>query len=191
MSKTAEGKKNTVSRVKDMSFIGMMTAVICVMAPFSIPIPISPVPVSLTNLALYFAIYILGWKRASICCILYLFIGMAGVPVFSNFSGGPGKLFGPTGGYLIGFLFMVIAAGYLVDKWNKNIWICVLGLVIGTGICYIFGTIWLAYQQHMTFEAALLAGVIPFLPADLVKIVIAAIIGPKVRKLLEKAGFTV
>ena len=181
--------KSSIWSVREMCTIGMMTALICVMAPFSVPIPISPVPISLTNLALYFAIYVLGGKRTTICCVLYLLIGLAGVPVFSNFTGGAGKLLGPTGGYLIGFLFMVILGGYIVDRWNNKILICVLGLIAGTGLCYMFGTVWLAVQLDKSFGDALLIGVIPFLPGDFVKIVIASLIGPRVRKLIKKAGY--
>ena len=78
-----------------------MTAVICVLAPFSLPI--GPVPISLTNLAIYFVLYMLGVKRGTISYLVYLLIGLVGVPVFSGFTSGPGKLFGPTGGYLIGY----------------------------------------------------------------------------------------
>ena len=182
-------KQKKFLSVQNMTMIGMMTALICVMAPFSLHKPISPVPISLTNLALYFILYVLGMKRTILCNGLYLLIGLIGIPVFSNFTSGPGKLLGPTGGYLIGFLFMTLIAGLVVDKWEEKIWICVIGLVVGTAVCYLFGTAWLAIQQKMSFSAALMAGVIPFLPGDAVKIVVASLIGPKVKKLIKKAGY--
>ena len=74
-----------------------MAAVTCILAPLSIPI--GPVPISLTNLAIYLSLYLLNWKRGTISYCLYLLIGLAGLPVFSGFSGGIGKLAGPTGGY--------------------------------------------------------------------------------------------
>ena len=80
------------SKVYMLTATAAMTAVICVLAPFSIPV--GPVPVSLTTLALYFSVYLLGWKMSSLSCIIYILIGMAGLPVFSGFSGGPGKLAG-------------------------------------------------------------------------------------------------
>ena len=80
----------------------LMTAVTCILAPLSIPI--GPVPISLTNLAIYISLYLLGWKRGTISYLIYLLIGLVGIPVFSGFTGGPAKLAGPTGGYIIGFI---------------------------------------------------------------------------------------
>ena len=66
--------------------------------------------------------------------------------------------------------------------------LCMTGMVLGTMVCYMFGTIWLAYQAQMNFGAALWAGVIPFLPGDLIKIIIAMLLGPQIRNRLRKAG---
>ena len=65
---------------------------------------------------------------------------------------------------------------------------CLLGMILGTAVCYIFGTAWLAYEAHMNFKAALWAGVIPFIPGDLIKMVLAMIAGPVLKKSLNKAG---
>lgn len=173
---------------KALALIGVMAAVTCIMGPLSIPIPFSPVPISLTNLAVYFSIYVLGMKKGSISYIIYLLIGLVGVPVFSAFTGGPAKLLGPTGGYLIGFVFMAVICGFFIDKWTDKMYMCFLGMVIGTAVCYLFGTVWLAYQAGLSFYSALAAGVIPFLPGDLAKIIIAMIIGPQIRRRLKKAG---
>ena len=81
-----------------MTTSALMTAIICILGPLSLPI--GPVPVSLTNLAIYLTMYILDWKAGTIAYCLYMLIGLIGLPVFSGFAGGPGKLFGPTGGYI-------------------------------------------------------------------------------------------
>ncbi len=172
--------------VRQLAVIGVMTAVTCILAPFSIPI--GPVPISLTNLAIYFSLYVLGMKKASISYLVYLLIGFIGVPVFSGFTSGPEKLFGPTGGYLIGFIPMAVLAGILIDKFSNNRMIAFLGMAAGTIICYGFGTVWLAYQAHLDWKAALFAGVIPFILGDAVKIVLAAAVGPEIRKQLIRAG---
>lgn len=169
-----------------LTLIGVMTAVTCILGPLSLPIGI--VPISLTNLAIYFAIYVLGGKRGTISYIVYLFIGLIGLPVFSGFSGGFTKLFGPTGGYLIGFIFMAFISGIFIDKFSNKIYMCFLGMVIGTIITYIIGTAWLSYEAHITFKAALTAGVLPFIPGDLAKMVIASLIGPQIKKRLVSAG---
>lgn len=171
--------------ITQIAVIGVMTAVICIMAPFSLPI--GPVPISFTNLAIYIALYVLGMKRGTISYLIYLLIGLVGVPVFSGFTGGPQKLFGPTGGYLIGFIPMAVIAGIVIDKCMKKWYFCLLAMIAGTWVCYLFGTAWLAFQANMTFKAALAAGVIPFIIEDLIKMVLALLIGPQIHKQLVKA----
>lgn len=170
---------------RQLAVIGVMTAVTCVLAPFSLPI--GPVPISLTNLAIYFSLYVLGTKFGCVSYLVYLLIGFIGVPVFSGFTSGPGKLLGPTGGYLIGFLPMAVIAGLLIDKFISRRVICLLGMVAGTIVAYAFGTIWLAYQAGMDWKAALMAGVIPFIPGDLGKMLLAMIAGPQIRRQLVRA----
>jgi biotin transport system substrate-specific component len=171
---------------RQLTLIGVMTAVTCILGPLSLPIGI--VPISLTNLVIYFAIYALGGKKGTLSYIVYLFIGLVGLPVFSGFSGGFAKLFGPTGGYLIGFIFMAFISGIFIDKFSNKIYMCFLGMILGTIVTYMFGTAWLAYEAHMPFNVALSAGVIPFIPGDIAKIVIASLIGPQIKKRLISAG---
>ena len=92
-------KKETALGIRQMAMIGVMTAVTCIAAPFSIPIPVSPVPLSLTTFILYLSVYILGTRNAFISYVIYLLLGLVGLPVFSGFSGGFAKLAGPTGGF--------------------------------------------------------------------------------------------
>lgn len=182
-SMTETRKFNT----KTLTLIGVMTAVICIMGPLSIQLPVSPVPISLGTLAIYFVIYVLGMKKGTISCCIYLLIGFIGIPVFTGFTSGPAKLLGPTGGYLVGYIFMALICGFVVDKTN-NIFACFSGILLGTAVLYLFGTVWLAYQADMTFMAALAAGVLPFILGDLAKIVIAMIVGGQIKKRLRRAG---
>jgi biotin transport system substrate-specific component len=170
---------------RQLTLIAVMTAVMCILGPLSLPIGI--VPISLTNLAIYLAIYTLGTKRGTLSYIVYLFIGVVGLPVFSGFSGGFTKLLGPTGGYLIGFVLMAFISGIFIDNFSNNIYMCFLGMVLGTIVTYLLGTAWLSYETKLTFNAALYAGVIPFIPGDLVKMIIASLIGPQIRKRLISA----
>lgn len=183
---TITEKKKSFLGIKQITSIGVMAAAICLLAPLSIPI--GPVPISLTNLVIYFSLYILGMKRGTLSYLIYLLIGMVGVPVFSGFTSGPGKLFGPTGGYLIGFIPMAILAGIFIDRYTNRKLICLIGMIIATAICYAFGTTWLAYQAHMDFAAAIWAGVIPFIPADLIKMILAMLVGPQIREQLKQAN---
>lgn len=172
--------------IYQMANIGLMAAVICILGPLSIPIGV--VPISFTNLAIYIVLYALGMKKGSVSYIIYMLIGFVGLPVFSNFSSGPSKLLGPTGGYIIGFFFMALIAGFFIDKYFTKWYLCIVGMVLGTAVCYVFGTLWLSYQAHLAASKAFEVGVIPFIPGDLAKILIASIIGPQIRQRLIKAN---
>ena len=175
----------TKSKVYPLAMTAVMAAVMCVLGPMSIPI--GPVPISFTNLVIYLALYILGWKRGTLSYLVYMLIGMVGMPVFSGYSGGMGKLFGPTGGYIIGFIPMAIIAGIVIDK-CRNRGIQFVAMVVGTAVCYAFGTAWFCVQAGYAVGAALSLCVFPFIPGDLAKIVISMVAGPMIRSRLEQAG---
>ena len=171
---------------KNLMKISLLAAILSLVAPFSIPI--GPVPLSLTNFVLYLGIFAVGWKKALVSYLIYLIIGFIGLPVFSGFQGGPGKLFGPTGGYLFGFIWICGVSGYFIDKTYKNKGKTILAMVLGTVICYLFGTYWLKVQTNMGWLAAFMAGVLPFIPGDFLKIVAASFIGVKIRDALIRNG---
>lgn len=175
-----------------LTLTAVMAAVICVLGPISIAIPVSPVPISLGSMAVYLAVTVLGMKLGTLSCLIYLLLGLVGLPVFAGGSAGAAKLFGPTGGYLIGYLFLALIAGALwavSQKINGKISrLPALGMILGTIVLYALGTAWLAYSAGMEFQAALWAGVIPFIPGDLVKMVIAVLLGSAVRGRLLRAG---
>lgn len=174
--------------VKQLALIGLMAAVICILGPLALYIPVSPVPISLGFLGIYFVTSVLGMKQGTISVLIYILLGLIGMPVFTGFTGGPAKLFGPTGGYIIGYIFMALICGFFVDKFEKNLPLYFLGMILGTVVCYLFGTVWLGCLLHMTFAEALAAGVLPYIPGDLVKLIIAMIVGCQLRKRLLKAG---
>nr|WP_312577673.1 biotin transporter BioY [Sedimentibacter sp.] len=176
-------------KIINLTLIGLMAAVTCILGPLTIIIPISPIPISFTNLAIYLTVILLGGKKGTICYLVYLLIGFVGLPVFSNFTSGPAKLLGPTGGYLIGFIFMAVISGFFVDKFPGKIYMYILGMVLGTIVTYALGTVWLAYQANMTFVQALFAGVIPYIIGDIVKIIIATVLGSTIKNQVQRAGY--
>lgn len=186
-SHTPQSVSKSGLKTKDMVLIALNTAVTCILAPFSVPIPVSPVPISLTNLVLNFSIYLLGWKFATLSYLVYLLLGLVGLPVFSGFTGGLTKLAGPTGGYLVGFIFLTIIAGIFVEKSKGNVLLSAIGIILGTAVCYLFGTVWLSWQLSMTFYQGLAVGVIPYLPGDCIKMVLALILAPMIAKRIRKA----
>lgn len=177
---------NQKIRTKQMVLIALMTAVTCVLGPLSIPLPFSPVPISLTNFAIFLAIFVLGMKNGTISFIIYLLLGAVGVPVFSSFRGGLQVLAGPTGGYLIGFIFLALIMGFALDHFDRKLVPTIIGMIIGMVVCYAFGTVWLAKLLSLSFKEGLMMGVIPYLAGDAAKIIIAAIVGPKLYGATQK-----
>lgn len=177
---------NQKIRTKQMVLIALMTAVTCVLGPLSIPLPFSPVPISLTNFAIFLAIFVLGMKSGTIGFIIYLLLGAIGVPVFSSFRGGLQVLAGPTGGYLIGFIFLALIMGFALDHFDRKLVPTIIGMIIGMAVCYAFGTVWLAKLLSLSFKEGLMMGVIPYLAGDAAKIIIAAIVGPKLYGATQK-----
>ena len=176
-------KKTALSsrfRTKDLTQIALMAAVLCILGP--IALPIGPVPISLTNLAIYFSLYLLGTKKGTISYLVYMLIGLIGLPVFSGMQGGPQKLFGVTGGYIIGFVFMALIAGFFIEKWSDKRWLHLIGMVLGTAVCYVFGTAWfLVLTDGYTILGALAVCVFPFIIGDVIKMVLAMMIAPQIR----------
>ena len=169
--------------VQKMAIIALMTAVLCILAPISIPVFISPVPISLGVLAVYLTAYVLSPLDATISVIIFILLGTFGLPVFSGYSGGLSKLVGPTGGYIIGFLFTVYISSLFIHL-KKGIIFDVIGMITGLALCYILGTIWFSYQQGKGFIASLLLCVVPFLIGDAIKIIVAVILGTQINKRL-------
>lgn len=168
-----------------LALIGVMTAVLCVLGPISIPIPFSPVPITLTNFAVFLAVFVLGWKWGTVSYLVYLLIGIVGVPVFSGFTGGPAKLIGPTGGYLIGFIFLTLVSGFFIERFESKHGLIAAGMALGILIDNLFGTIWLAYLMKLSFGQALLIGVVPYLIGDAAKLVLALLLGSALRRRLK------
>lgn len=181
--KTAMTEKNNIRSITETA---LMAAALCILGPLSIPI--GPVPISLTNFTIYLFMYLLDTKQVSIAYLIYLLLGLVGLPVFSGYTGGIPKLFGPTGGYLIGFLPMAVIGGIALQKARQNRALSVLVLEAVTWIPYLLGTAWLSYSTKMTFAAAFAAGVIPFILIDLAKIVVCAVVGPAIRIRIARVG---
>jgi len=169
-----------------MAFIAVITAAMCVVAPFSIAI--GPIPLSLATLVLYISVGSLGWKRGAVSVVLYILLGAAGMPVFSGFEGGFHKITGVTGGFIIGYIPCGLAMGIisgLLQKGKRKVWPDAIGMAVGTILLYICGTVWFVIQTGSALAAALALCMIPFLPGDAIKIIVACSITPKLRKALN------
>ena len=170
------------NKTQRIAMTALMTALMCIVAPISIPIPFSPVPVSMTTFVIFLSAYMLGTKQGTVSCIVYIMIGTIGLPVFSNFTGGVSKLFGPTGGYLAGYVFMALISGWFMQKGNYKKVFCLTGMSLGTAVCYLIGTLWLKYQINTDIKTAFISGVAPFIIGDMFKIILVVVIAPKIKK---------
>ena len=172
------------STVYQLTTCALMAALMCILGPMAIPI--GPVPVTLTNLVIYLAVYLLGLKGAAVSYVVYLLLGAVGLPVFSGFQGGLGKLAGPTGGYLVGFVLMVLICGFALERFHARPVPTMIGMAAGTLVAYLFGTVWFVFQMQCAVWHALTICVLPFIPFDLAKIVIATGLGKAIRAALVK-----
>ena len=167
-----------------MAEIALMSAVLCVISPFTIPVPASPVPLSLALFAVYLAAVLLGVKKGALSVLVYLLLGMVGLPVFSGFSGGIGVLLGPTGGYIIGYVLCALVIGLLAERGVHT----VFAMTAGTLVCYCFGTTWFLIIMKGTYTLlqALLICVVPYLILDMIKIAAAAAVVLPMKKMLRR-----
>ncbi len=136
-------------------------------------IPIGTVPVSLSLLPMLVSAALLPLPDALAAAGVYLLLGLAGAPVFSGFTGGPARLLGPTGGYLIGYLPCVLCAGAGIRRFGRSIPAQALSMAAGVLICYAFGTVWYLHLSGQPPAACLSVCVLPFLPFDALKIAAA------------------
>ena len=169
--------------IRNMALIAVMTALMCIFGPMSIPI--GAVPFSLTPLLVYLAAYILGMRNGTVAYLVYLLIGFVGVPVMSGYSGGPAKILGPTGGYLMAFILMALMTGFVVERFYRNIPLQAVVMFVALIICCAAGTAWFVGQTKMALSKALAVCVYPFVPLDCIKLGLAIIIGRPVRERLH------
>ena len=184
--------------VRQLALCGVMAAVLCVIAPISLPI--GPISITGGTLAIYLTVYLLGGVWGAVSTLVYLLVGMVGLPVFSNYTGGAARLLGPTGGYLAGYLPMALLAGAVI-QWSAHrfdekgrlgtaiaLAVQLAGMALATAVLYAFGTAWYCVQAGVGLQKALAACVFPFIPFDLAKMAAALAVGTPIRRRLERAG---
>lgn len=170
---------------KDIVLTGMFTAVICVMSQISIPI--QPIPFTLALFAIFLTGTLLSPRYAFFAVLCYLLLGTFGLPVFAGFKGGVQNLVGMTGGYLAAYPIMALVTSLFYSRAKKYKTISlIIGMLISLIICYSIGTTWFSYVTGTGFYKSLTLCVFPFIPFDLVKIVLAASVGSVIRKTVMK-----
>ncbi len=169
------------THIYDLCMIALCTALIAVMAQISIPMPLG-VPMTMQTFAITLAAVVLGSKKGAVSALIYVLLGMIGIPVFSNFTGGIQYLAGPTGGFLISFPIMAYLIGLGSDKWKNFRGGFPAALILGTTVNYIVGTVMYCILTDSTVLAGVAACVIPFLPTAVLKAVLASALGLQIRR---------
>lgn len=172
-----------VNKTAEMTKMALMVAMNCVSAYIIIPLPFSLSPIALQTMIVNLTGYVLNVKQAFMTMLVYLLVGLAGVPVFTGGSAGPGKLFGPTGGYIIGFLFTAVFLAYFRGEKYSFKRYAVLGCVIGIPLIYVFGVVQLKLIAGMAWDKAIMTGALPFIPLDIVKCLAAAVIAGPINRI--------
>lgn len=175
-------------KINDMTRIGLFTALLAVFSWISIP---ASIPFTLQTMGVFLAVGLLGGRNGTIAVVVYLFLGMIGIPVFSGFRGGIGALLGPTGGYLIGFIFTSLVMWFILSHFGRNNMSLLLSMIAGLIVCYAFGTVWFVevYSKtngNVSFISTLSTCVLPFLIPDSFKIILSFVLIKKLYPVLQK-----
>ena len=173
------------SKTLTITLAALMAALTAVCSWMTIP---ATVPVTLQTFAVFLTLMVLGGKTGTVSILLYICIGAAGVPVFAGFKGGLSVLVGPTGGYILGFLFcglIYMAFGRLI---KKSMVFEIISLLTGLVICYAFGTVWFIIAMDLketaySLGAALSACVVPFIIPDILKLAAAVTIAKQLKRM--------
>lgn len=167
----------------DALFVLAGSALIAIAAQIAIPVPFSPVPLTMQPLAVLLVGVVLGSGRGAAAALLYLLEGASGLPVFAEGKGGAFWLAGPTAGYLLSYPFAAFIAGWFSERgWGGSIGRALAGMLAALAVIYAGGWIWLAVLTDA--RTAFAAGVAPFVVADIVKIALGAAMLPYAQKIV-------
>jgi len=179
-------------KTKDIVNIAMLTTLLCVCAWIYIPMTI---PFTMQTFAVFLAMFVLGGKKGLLVISTYLFLGMIGMPVFSGGTAGPGVLFGPTGGYMLGWFAIGLISwlGQVLAeravKTGNPIWQQIVPAMTGLLVCYTFGTLWYIFvyadvTQQTGIIAILSVCVFPYILPDIIKLVLAYTVSKRIKKFI-------
>ena len=173
------------NKLRMMIVTALFAAIIGILAQVTIPLPL--VPITGQTLAIGLAARILGARYGTLSILVYLGIGAVGIPVFAQMSGGLASLFGPTGGYLFGFIPTAFVIGYYLEKMGFTFMNAIIANILGMFVALTFGTVWLKIFAELSWAGAFAGGFIPFVLVGVIKAVLAAWIGISVRQRLASA----
>lgn len=173
-------------KTMEMTRLALLIAMNCVSAYMIIPLPFSLSPLALQTMIVNLVAFLLTPKQAFITMFVYILIGLIGVPVFTGGTAGPAKMFGPTGGYIWGFMIAAALIAWLKGRTYSFKRYAAVGICVGIPVIYVFGALQLKFLTQMNWEAVLLTGVLPFIPMDIVKCLAAAVIARPLYRIFNR-----
>ena len=169
----------------DVLLIAGGSLFIALLSQIKIPLPFTPVPVTGQTFGVLLTGALLGRNRGALAVLAYLSEGIAGLPVFAGGGAGILHLLGPTGGYLFGFIGAAYMVGLLAEKgWDRKTGSTILMMTLGSFIIFAAGLTWLVFYSGS--DRLLMMGLFPFIPGDIIKIVLAAVLLPSGWKLIGR-----
>ena len=167
------------TRVRDVALVVAGALFIYLTSKIVILIPGNPIPITGQTFGVLLVGGALGLRRGLVAVALYVLLGVVGLPFFAEGKGGLSVIWGPSGGYLIGFVVCGAVVGRLAELgWDRRMAGALGAMAIGNVIIYVFGVPWLMASTGMNLQAALNAGLVPFVITDLIKLVLAAAVFP-------------
>lgn len=181
-----KSSKSSEKRLKviDITYIGMFAALMAVCSWICIPFT---VPITLQTFGVFLTISLLGGRKGTISILVYILSGAIGLPVFSGFTGGIGRLLSQTGGYIWGFLLSSLVIWSITTIFHKTTITMIIAMIIGLLVCYTSGTLWfmLVYihsGNHISIVSVMSMCIIPFIIPDIIKITLAVVVTKKLKK---------
>jgi biotin transport system substrate-specific component len=176
-------------KTKELAATAFMAALTAVLAQVMIPLPFTPVPLSMCVFAVYMAGAVLEEKQAVYSQIIYILLGAAGLPVFGGMSGGAGVIAGPTGGYILTYPLMAFLVATTLRRFKRvTVVSLAAGMLLALAACYAGGSLWYCAVAKVTWAQSLVYTVLPFIPLDIAKIAVCAPLCRAVCTALAKAG---
>lgn len=171
---------------QDITVMALLTALLCISSFIIIPLPFTTISITAQTLVINLIGLLMSPKKSGTIVGMWILLGAIGLPVFSGGVGGIGKLLGPTGGYIIGYLLAVILISLFKGKRNNTIQYVVVTILVGVIVIYGLGMSWMKISANIDWRAAFVSSVLPFIPLDIAKCIVAVMIAKPLQRVIKQ-----
>ena len=167
---------------KNLVIISLLSSILCILSPFTINISVIPFSISTLIIMIYAIVFDIHISFFSV--LIYIILGVVGLPVFSGGTGGVQKLLSPSGGFIIGYIFLCLIIAVLYDD-KYNFFIKYLILLFGNIIMYFIGCVHFMYMTNSSIKTTLITCVVPFIITDNLKIILAIFMSHRIQHIIK------